>query len=130
MIVGGYAVAFHGFVRFTKDIDIFFLNDDENVGKLFRALCDFGFNAQDIPEPLFREKGAIIKFGIEPVRIDLINEISAVNFLEAEPNVIRGKYGNTTVTFIGPQDLLKNKKSTGRPQDSVDAERLEQKQRH
>ena len=70
MIVGGYAVAFHGYPRFTKGIDIFFLNSDENISKLIDSLVEFGFNKNDFNTEMFKEKGNIIQFGIKPVRID------------------------------------------------------------
>jgi hypothetical protein len=129
MIIGGYAVAFHGFVRFTKDIDIYFLCDQANIRRLRGALVDFGFAEQEIPTSVFSQKGDIIKFGIEPVRIDLINDIGGVQFIEAEKRVTRGRYGNIEVNFINLIDLLNNKLSTGRPQDKVDAEKLERMQK-
>jgi len=125
MIVGGYAVAFHGFPRFTQDIDIFFLNTKENIEHLKSALFTFGFTEQDVPEKIFEEKGNIIRFGVVPVQVDMINEIDGINFVEAEKNIFRGRYGQIEVNFIGKVDLIRNKKAAGRSQDKVDAEKLE-----
>lgn len=127
LIVGGYAVAFHGFPRFTKDIDIFFRNSDENIEKIRKALILFGFSEINLPKNLFSETGRIIQFGVAPLRVDIINEIDGVTFDEAKSGIVRGKYGKVEVNFIGKKELIRNKKSTGRAQDIVDAEKLEKK---
>ncbi len=124
MIVGGYAVAFHGYPRFTKDIDIFIIDTDENIGKIINSLIEFGFNKSDLNAKMFKEKGNIIQFGIEPVRVDLLNKIDGVSFLEAEKKIVIGLYGNTKVKFIGKAELIKNKNSTNRLKDKADAEEL------
>lgn len=126
MIVGGYAVAFYGYPRFTKDIDIFFQCDQENIKKVKVALCSFGFDRDALPDHLFTEKGNIVKFGIEPVRIDLLNEIDGVLFEDIKSRTVRGRYGKIEVTFIGRGDLIANKKASGRTQDIADLEKLEQ----
>lgn len=127
MIIGGYAVAFHGYPRFTKDIDIFYLNSRENIEKLINALISFGFPKSQLPAALFNENGNIIQFGMAPVRIDLLNEIDGINFKEAEKNIQRGKYGTVEVSFIGKPELLINKKESGRPQDQADVAMLKEK---
>lgn len=124
MIVGGYAVAFHGFPRLTKDIDLFFDNSKENVVKIIQSLIAFEFPEADLDVVTFMTDGNIITFGVEPVRVDFINQISGVKFSEAWINKIRGKYGNVEVNFIGLMELLKNKLSTNRPKDKLDAEEL------
>lgn len=124
VIVGGYAVAFHGYPRFTKDIDVFYNNKDDNVDKLQKSLLEFGFKKKELPKELFKIKGNIITFGIEPVRVDVINEISGVQFSKAWEKKVRGKYGNIEVNFIGRLELIKNKSSTNRLQDKADAEKL------
>jgi hypothetical protein len=127
VIVGGYAVAFHGYPRFTKDIDIFFRNSSENIAKIRKALILFGFPENDLPLSLFSESGNVIQFGVSPMRVDIINEIDGVGFDEAFKNSSRGKYGSIEVNFIGLPQLIKNKKKSGRPQDILDAGKLEQK---
>jgi Nucleotidyl transferase of unknown function (DUF2204) len=126
MIVGGYAVAYHGFPRFTKDIDLFFRLTKENAIRLREALVAFGFREEDLPVEAFTTTGNVLTFGTVPTRVDLMNEIDGVTYDEACPNAVRGKYGNVEVTFIGLADLLKNKKSTPRTKDKGDAEELEQ----
>lgn len=124
LIVGGYAVAFHGYPRFTKDIDIYYSDLQENIAKVKNALIEFGFTENDLPDSLFLEKGSIIQFGVTPLRVDLLNEIDGIIFNDAKKNLIRGKYGDVEINFIGKEDLIKNKLATKRPQDKVDAEYL------
>ncbi|MDA3837798.1 MAG: hypothetical protein PF574_02330 [Candidatus Delongbacteria bacterium] len=124
MVVGGYAVAFYGYPRFTKDIDIFFEVSKENVIKLIGTLIEFGFPESDLNEEMFLEKGNVITFGVEPVRVDFLNDIDGVDFKEAKLNRVRGKYDNTDIYFIGKDELIKNKLSTNRLQDKADVEEL------
>ena len=127
VVVGGYAVAFYGYPRFTKDIDIFFKNSDLNVKRIKKALISFGFTEKDLPDDLFYEKGNIIQFGIEPLRVDIINEIDGVNIEDALKYSIRGKYGKVEINFIGINELIRNKESTGREQDIIDAKKLKER---
>jgi len=124
MVVGGYAVAFHGYPRFTKDIDVFFQSDDDNVRLLRQALMAFGFREEDLPREAFTAPGNVLTFGVVPTRIDLINDIDGVTYEEARRNVVRGTYGGIEVTFIGFDDLIKNKKATPRARDKGDVEEL------
>jgi len=126
MIVGGYAVAYHGYPRFTKDIDLFFRMTSENALRLRQALVKFGFNEENLPLDAFTTAGNVLTFGIAPARVDLLNEIDGVTFDEARPNAVRGRYGNVDVTFIGLADLVKNKKATPRIKDKGDVEELGQ----
>jgi len=124
MIVGGYAVAYHGAPRFTKDIDVFFDAMPANAGRLRAALADFGFQAATVPDEVLLKPGAVIAIGIEPVRIDLLNAIDGVTFAEARGGVVRGWYGSVEVTFIGRDDLIRNKRASGRHRDLGDVEDL------
>jgi hypothetical protein len=124
MIVGGYAVAYHGAPRFTKDIDVFFDATLANAGRLRAALVDFGFQAATVPDDVLLKPGAVIAIGIEPVRIDLLNAIDGVTFAEAREGVVRGNYGSVEVAFIGRDDLIRNKRASGRHRDLGDVEEL------
>lgn len=124
MIVGGYAVAFHGFPRFTKDLDIFFADDCPNLQRLQRALVAFGFQASTVSLEVLGHPDAVLAIGIEPVRIDLLNRIAGVTFEEARSQTVRGRYGASEVTFIGRDHLIRNKRSTGRQRDLGDVEEL------
>lgn len=124
MIVGGYAVAFHGFPRFTKDIDIFFDLSESNIDKVIEVLEKFGFSKSALNRNFFTEEGNIVTFGVAPVRVDFVNKIDGVEFSDAKGNRVRGRYGDIEVYFIGKQDLIKNKSATTRTRDKADVEEL------
>ena len=124
MIVGGYAVAFHGYPRFTKDIDIFFRATEENAARLRDALIAFGFLERDLPLEVFLTQGNVLTFGVVPTRVDLVNDIDGVVYDDAQRNVVGGRYGSVEATFIGFDDLIRNKQSTRRAKDKGDVEEL------
>ena len=105
-------------------IDIFFRREPRNIQRIKAALCRFGFAENALPDRLFEEKGNIIKFGIEPVRVDLLNDIDGVEFEDIEDRPVRGRYGEVEINFIGKDDLIANKEASGRTQDIADLEKL------
>lgn len=123
MIVGGYAVAYHGYVRNTKDLDIFYASDTTNIERLRRALIEFGFDATDLDNISF-SVGEVISFGMPPLRVDLLSKIDGISFEEAMQNSVDGNYGNVAAVYISRADLIKNKSATPRLQDKVDVEKL------
>lgn len=123
MIVGEYAVAYHGFPRFTKDVGVF-SDAGDNLVRLQAALADFGFQPATVPIETLAKPDAVLAVGIEPVRIDLLNRIDGVVFQDARTNAVRGRYGSVEVTFIGKEDLLRNKRASGRHRDLGDVEEL------
>ncbi len=125
MIVGGYAVAFHGYPRFTKDIDVFYDVSTDNLERLRNALMEFGFQPKQLATETFTDPGAVVTFGIAPVRVDLLNSIDGVKYPDARAGRVRGRYGRIEVSFIGRAELLRNKRATGRLRDAADAEELE-----
>jgi hypothetical protein len=124
VVVGGYAVAFHGYVRATKDIDVLFHNSQENIQRIKRALNEFGFPADGLSDVAFSEQGKIIRMGVSPVMIELINTISGVSFKTAWENRVAGMYGKSKIFYLSKPDLLKNKKASGRPRDLLDVDEL------
>ena len=126
MVVGGYAVAYHGYPRFTKDIDIFFEPAGENVNRLRNVLINFGFREEELPVEAFTTKGNMLTFGVPPTRVDFVNDIDGVSFEKARANIVRGTYGSVQVKFIGRDDLLRNKQATPRARDKGDIEELTQ----
>ena len=125
VIVGGYAVAFHGFVRATKDIDVLFHNTPANIKRLIAALVGFGIQESEMVMNTFSEQGRIVRMGSPPMMIELINAIGGVTFEEIWQNKVSGHYGDAPVFFISKSDLLKSKKAAGRPQDIRDLEELD-----
>ena len=105
---------------------IFFNLSEENACRIQRALVAFGFRADEVPIHAFTTLGNVLTFGIIPSRVDLINEIDAVSYEEARKRMVRGKYGRVEVSFIGFEDLVRNKKATPRTRDKGDVEELTQ----
>lgn len=124
VIVGGYAVAYYGYVRVTKDLDILYNNSAENILRLKSALNRFGFPADNLSDVTFSEEGKIIRMGVAPVMIELINAVSGLTFAEIWNNRVFGEYGDVKVNYISFKNLLRNKKASGRPQDIADYKEL------
>jgi hypothetical protein len=124
VIVGGYAVAFHGYVRATKDIDVLFRNTPGNIENLIGALSDFGLTGEHIKRPLFSEAGSIIRLGVSPVMLELINAVSGLTFDQIWECRVKGLYGDASVFYISREHLLVNKRASGRPRDLLDIEEL------
>ncbi len=127
LIVGGYALAFHGAPRYTGDIDIFVKPDSQNASLIISALKKFGLGSLEIKKSDFEKPGFVIQLGFPPVRIDLITSLTGVSWKESFSNKVRGKYGNVPVNYIGREQLIKNKKALGRTKDLADIEALGQK---
>jgi hypothetical protein len=124
LVVGGYALAFHGAPRFTADIDLFVRPDQENAERILAALDEFGFGSLDLSEDDFTTQGQIIQLGVPPIRIDIITSVSGVSWEKATLDKVPGQYDQTPVFFIGREDFITNKKSTGRKRDIADIEAL------
>ena len=124
IIVGGYALAFHGAPRFTGDIDIFVNHSLENSQKILSALDEFGFGALGLAAEDFQTPEKIIQLGVPPVRIDIITSITGVSWDEANQGKREGMYGDVPVFFLGRENYLANKRSLGRKKDMADIESL------
>jgi len=124
VVVGGYAVAFHGQPRFTKDIDVFVEPSPENAERLLAALSDFGFGGLGLTVADFATPGQIVQLGVAPNRVDLLTAIDGVTFDDAWRGRVRGHYGSEEVDYIGRAELVRNKRASGRPQDLLDIEAL------
>jgi len=124
LVVGGYALAFHGAPRYTGDIDIFVSPDAKNAGRIVTALGEFGFGSVGLSAADFKKPGQIVQLGVPPVRIDIITSITGVSWDEAFSSRARGNYGDVQVHYIGRELLILNKKSVGRKKDLADLEAL------
>lgn len=125
LLIGGWACNRYAEPHFTGGIDFFVEVSVENQTKLRKVLTEFGFGASLPPEssPLFQKK--IIILGRPPNRIDLLSEIDGVAFTEAWSDREMDQLDGITVAFISKKWLRKNKLSTGRQKDALDAENLE-----
>ena len=124
VIVGGYAVAFYGYARFTGDLDVLVNPTKANAEAIMRVLVDFGFGDVGLCAEDFCQADVVIQLGRPPLRIDLITSIDAVTSEEAIADAVREKDGATTITFISREHLLRNKKKANRPKDIADLEYL------
>ena len=124
IIVGGYALAFHGAPRYTGDMDIFVKPDEENAKRILAALEDFGFGSLGLKKTDFMNHNMVVQLGMPPVRIDIITSISGVSWDEAAKGRVSAKYGNMTVYYIGREQFVKNKRAIGRLKDLADLEAL------
>jgi len=115
LIVGGYALAFHGAPRFTGDLDIFVKPDAANAQRILTALEAFGFASVGLTPSDFAHPDQVIQLGVPPVRIDLITSITGVSWEEAWAGRTAGSYGDIPVYCIGRGQFITNKRATGRP---------------
>lgn len=124
LIVGGYALAFHGAPRYTGDIDIFVRPDTPNAKRVLAALVAFGFSFPNLTLDDFQNPNKVIQLGLPPVRIDLITSISGVSWDEANGSKEPGTFGDVPVYYIGRQQYIANKRAAGRKKDLADIEAL------
>ena len=125
LIVGGYALAAHGHPRATKDLDVWILMDTDNADRLLVALDDFGVESVALEAADFMEPGIVIQLGYPPMRIDLLTSASGVEFEDCWSRRMLIAVGSVDAGFISYDDLLANKRASGRAQDAVDVEVLE-----
>jgi hypothetical protein len=100
LVIGGYAVAYHGYVRYTGDLDIFIELSLANATNLICALCDFGFDLPKLKPALFLQKGRIVRLGYEPMRLEILNEIDGVRLEECYRHRRRSRVGGLSINFI------------------------------
>ncbi len=124
IVVGAYAVGYHGYPRFTADIDLFIERSRENAERLVQVIERFGFGDLNLSADDFLKEDQVIQLGIAPNRIDLLTILSGVNFQDAWTTREQGNLGGLTVSFISKEMLKRNKAATGRTQDLVDLEHL------
>jgi len=124
LVVGALAVAFHGYARYTADLDLLIRPTEENANRVLRALSQFGFGKTGIQAADLRSPGMVVQLGVQPNRIDLLTAISGVGFEEAWAARSDAELDGIATHFIGRAALLRNKEQTGRARDLGDAEEL------
>ena len=124
LLVGGYAVSYHGYPRATVDLDIWVNRVLENALKLVTALKEFGFGVQGLTPELFTETENIIRMGEPPLRIEIITSASGVEFSKCYQNRIIDEIDGVRVNFINLEELKQNKEAAGRHKDLDDLEHL------
>lgn len=124
LLVGGHAVAYHGYPRYTGDTDFFVRCTSDNAQRLMRALDAFGFGDVGLAATDFETEGRVVQLGVPPNRIDIVTGISGVSFDEAWAGRVEGKLDGVAVPLIGKEALLKNKRASGRAKDLADVEAI------
>jgi predicted nucleotidyltransferase len=125
LVVGGYAVALHGYPRYTKDLEVWVEATPDNAPKMLNALKQFGFGTLDLKETDFTAPEQVIQLGYPPNRIDLLTSLSGVEISECYSSHVTVEIDGVSASFIDLENLKKNKKATGRHQDLADIENLE-----
>lgn len=125
LLVGAHALAVHGVIRGTKDLDVWVRPSPENAPRVYRALAAFGAPLSDVTEADFARPGVVFQIGVPPVRIDVTTVIDGVAFEDAWPARVATLFEGQPIGVLSRAHLIANKKAVGRPQDMVDVERLE-----
>lgn len=125
LVVGGYAVAFHGYPRYTKGLDVWIELSPENANNIMKALEAFGFGSLELKPEDFLESDQVIQLGYPPNRIDILTALTEVKFEDCYKERTEIHIQGIKINFINLENLKQNKRATGRPQDLADAENLE-----
>lgn len=122
LLIGGYAVIAHGHPRFTNDLDVVIASDKDNVKLVLQILKEFGFPlpAQDP----FSEPKSIVRLGVEPVKIEILNYLEGLNFADAYARRQTSPTEDIEIDLISLEDLLINKTVVGRDKDLLDVKEL------
>ncbi len=124
LLIGGYAVGYHGYPRATSDLDIWVEISRENAKKLVVVLKAFGFDLPEVEESLFLQQDKVLRMGNAPIRIELLTTISGVDFQTCHKARIEDRIDGVKMNIIDLENLKKNKKASGRFKDLDDLERL------
>ena len=125
VIVGGYAVAWHGYPRFTGDVDLFVECSPANAAALARVVAEFGLGSLGLKAADFSELGVVIQLGRPPQRIDILTFADGVTFADAWDSRATAVWDGLPVNVLSRELLLANKRASGRAQDIADLGKLE-----
>jgi hypothetical protein len=124
IIVGAYALGYHGAPRYTGDLDVLVRPDPVNARRIMQALSEFGFGSVGLTETDFKEEGKAVQLGVPPVRIDPVTSITGVSWEQARSGRMKGLFGDLEVHYIGREEFILNKRALGRKKDFADLEAL------
>ena len=125
MLVGGYAVALHGWPRTTFDIDFWIMANPENAKAVMRAITSFGAPLMGLTEADFHKPGMVFQIGTEPQRIDIISAVDGLDYAGAALRAVTMNVDGLEIKVVSLDDLIVNKRASGRPKDIADAVMLE-----
>lgn len=124
LLVGGYAVGYHGFPRYTGDLDVFIAISESNSEAILEVFSEFGFSDLGLQKSDFLEEEIVVEIGREPLKIQVLTGIDGVTFNECYEGKEFFNIGDVRVPFIGYQELIKNKEASPRAKDKIDLEEL------
>ncbi|MBI4827391.1 MAG: hypothetical protein HY804_01025 [Nitrospinae bacterium] len=124
VIVGAFALAFHGAPRFTGDLDILIKPDPQNAQRVIEALDEFGFKSIGLAVDDFTRPESVVQLGVPPVRVDLLTSLTGVVWDEVWKGKKESLYGGIPVPYLGRQQIIANKRALGRKKDLADLETL------
>ena len=124
LLIGGYAVGYHGYPRATADMDIWIGISEKNAQKLVFVLKEFGFDLPEIKEELFLQENKVLRMGNAPIRIELLTTISGVDFKTCYKDRVEDIIDGINIKIINLKNLKENKKASGRHKDLDDLDKL------
>lgn len=124
IIVGAYALAYHGAPRYTGDMDVLVRPDLENARHILDALVEFGFGSLGLTEEDFAAPDRIIQLGVAPIRVDIVTSLTGVSWEEAKAGRVAGPYGDLEVYYLGKEQFILNKRAIRRKKDLADLEAI------
>ena len=124
LLIGGWAVGYHGYPRSTDDLDIWIAISPANAERIVKVLSDFGFDVPELSTALFLQPDRIVRMGFEPVRIEVMTSISGVQFEECYRERLETTLDDEPVSLVNLRHLRLNKKASGRLKDLSDLENL------
>lgn len=127
LLLGGWAVGIHGNPRATKDIDFLIAVDDTNLKRLKKAMYEFG--APTIDMSIFKDKGNFFRMGRPPIQIDIITDATGIDMKSSYLRRQIVEVNGLEISVISKEDLIVNKKASGRHRDLDDAEILEKSEK-
>ena len=125
VIVGAYALAYHGAPRFTGDLDVLIRPTLENAARLLEALRAFGFPTDDLTPAAVADRRKLLEMGVPPVQIHVMSTISGVEWEDVWSDRVHATFGSHTVPLLGRTTFIQNKRAAGRPKDLADIDALQ-----
>jgi hypothetical protein len=124
LLIGGYAVGYHGYPRATNDMDVWIAINPQNAERIVMTLQAFGFDVPELSADIFLQENKIIRLGMPPIRIEISTGISGVDFSECYRERVVDTLDGVPVNIISLEQLKINKKASGRHKDLSDLEHL------
>ncbi len=124
IVIGAFALAYHGAPRYTGDLDVLVRPELDNARRILEALEEFGFGALDLMAGDFTTADRVVQLGVAPVRVDIVTSITGVTWVDATSGRVRGSFGDVEVYYLGRKQFILNKRSLGRKKDLADLEAI------